>query len=229
MSAAVPEAVLPWLSAAAAAVGLIEPIGRAFSIRAARKLLEHFNDLQRTAEALRKLGPNRGPSASRSARIEHRRLIAAVDDEARLVLADYARRTRRRPGSMAFAVVAGLYGSGLAYLGYILLIAPSATDRTLGVLIAATILWTGAFICMIYGVLTARRRLLTRDLRIKSGIRDQYTAPGMQYSWRRLKRIRRRHAAKKRVKRIARAAEQGRATFATPDSQSSLVSTSPSE
>jgi len=229
---AVPEAVLPWLSAAAAAVGLVEPIGRAFSVRAARKLLERFNDLQRTAEALRTLGPNHGPSASPSARIEHRRLVAAVDDEARLVLADYARRTRRRPGSMAFAVVAWLYGSGLSYLGYLLLIAPSTADRTDGVLIAATILWAGAFFCLIYGLLTARRRLLTRDLRIKSGIRDQYTGPGMHYSWRRLKRIRQRSKATKRAKRIAHSphlAEQVHDVMATPDSHRSSTSTATTE
>lgn len=153
---------------------------------------------------LRTLGPNHGPNASPSARIEHQRLIAAVDDEARLVLADYVRRTRRRPGSIAFAVVAWLYGSGLGYLGYILLTAPSPADRTIGILIAAAILWAGAFFCVIYAVLTARRRLLTRDLRTRSGVHDQYTVPGMRYSWRRLKRPRRRHEAKKRVKRVAR-------------------------
>ncbi|OII06901.1 hypothetical protein BIU96_04805 [Curtobacterium sp. MCBA15_008] len=133
---------------------------------------------------------------------------------------------------MAFAVVAWLYGSGLSYLGYLLLIAPSTADRTDGVLIAATILWAGAFFCLIYGLLTARRRLLTRDLRIKSGIRDQYTGPGMHYSWRRLKRIRQRSKATKRAKRIAHSphlAEQVHDVMATPDSHRSSTSTAATE
>ncbi len=206
--AALHETALPWISAGITAVGLVEPLTRAFSARAARKLLERFDDLQRTGAALRSLGSNQGPHAAPYARSEHRALLAIVEDESRLLLAEHVRRTRRHPGSLAFAVVAWLYGVGLIILGIQLLVADASKGPRTGVLIAVVILWSGALFLSVYGLVGAHRRWVTRALRISSGIRDQYTRSGARYSWGRVQRMRRRRIARARIVRLSRSARR---------------------
>jgi hypothetical protein len=202
-AANVNDTVLPWIGAGLTALGFVEPIAGLVARVGGRTLFERFEDLQKTAAALRDLGPNRGPHAAPDAEAAHRRQLDIIDDESRLVLAEHARRTQRRPGSLSSAVIGWGYGALLAILGWRVL-TDSDAQSSPSALITVAILWVGAFCLGVYGSFGARRRWTTRALRIAAGVRDQYTTAGMQYSWRRVKRLGRRRTVMRRARIVFR-------------------------